>query len=106
MKVIRMSLSNGSIARLQKSGFAWISRKKKDVVGRLALNERVKVCDTYFTLASIEDNLRAYCIARIDRFDFVQGSCGDIMVRLVLMEVLIPVQLNRDVEPIEYGIQL
>ncbi len=106
MKTIRMSLSNGSIARLQKSGFAWISRKKKDVVGRLALNERVKVCDTYFNLATIEDNLRAYCIARIDRFDFVQGSYSDIMIRLVLLEVLTPVQLNSDVEPIEYGIQL
>ena len=106
MKTIRMSLSNGNIARLQKSGFAWISRKKKDVIGRLALNERVKVCDTYFNLASIEDNLRAYCIARIDRFDFVQGSCGELMIRLVLLEVLIPVQLNPDVEPIEYGMQL
>lgn len=106
MKTIRMSLSNGSIARLQKSGFAWVMRNKKDVIGRLALNERVKVCDTYFTLASIEDNLRVYCIARIDRFDFVQGLCGYIMIRLVLLEVLIPVQLNRDVEPIEYGIQL
>ena len=106
MKVVRMSLSNGNIARLQKSGFAWISRKKKDVLGRLALNERVKVCDTYFSLASIADNLRAYCIARIDRFDFVQGCYGDIMIRLVLLEVLIPVQLNPDVELIEYGMQL
>lgn len=106
MKTVRMSLSNGSIARLQKSGFAWISRKKKDVIGRLALNERVKVCDTYFNLAPIEDNLRAYCIARVDRFEFVQGSYSDIMIRLVLLEVLTPVQLARNVEPIEYGIQL
>lgn len=106
MKTVRMSLSNGSIARLQLTGQAWISRKKKDVVGRLALNEQVRVCDTYFSMASIEDNLRAYCIARIDRFDFVQGSCSDIMIRLVLLEVLTPVQLNSYVEQIENGIQL
>ena len=106
MKTIRMSLSNGSIARLQKSGFAWILRNKKDVIGHLALNERVKVCNTYFNLASIEDNLRVYCIARIDAFGFEQGNCSDILIRLVLLEVITPVQLNRDVEPIEYGMQL
>lgn len=106
MKVVRMSLSNGSIARFQQSGFAWISRRKKDVVGQLSLNERVKVCDTFFTLAPLDVNLKVYCIARVDRFDFVQGSPGDVMIKLVLLEVITPVQFTRNVEPISYDLQV
>jgi len=106
MKTIRMSLGSGSIARFQQSGFAWISRRKKDVIGHLCLNESVKVCDTYFTLAPLEDNLKVYCTARVDSFDFVQGSPGDVMIRLVLLEVVTPVKITPNVEPITYGLQI
>lgn len=106
MKVVRMSLKKGEISRFQQSGSAWILRKKKNVVGRLSINEPVKVCDSDLINAPWDEITHVYCIARVEKIAFDKDSPDDVMVHLVLLEVLTPVQLNRDVEPIEYGIQL
>ena len=106
MKTIRMSLKKGEISRFQQSGTAWILRKKKDVVGRLSINESVKVCDTDLKDKSWDEISCVYCTAKIDKFDFVEDSPEDVLVHLVLLEVVTPVKVTPNAEPISFAVIL
>lgn len=106
MKVIRMSLKKGEISRFQQSGSAWILRKKKNVVGRLSLNESVKVCDTDLKNAPWDEISCVYCTAKIDKFAFDKDSPDDVMIHLVLLEVVTPAKVTPIVEPISFVVIL
>lgn len=106
MKVVRMSLKKGEISRFQQSGSAWILRKKENVVGRLSLNESVKVCDSDLKDAPWDEMTRVYCIAKVDKFDFDKDSPDDVMVHLVLQGVVTPVKVTSSVEPISFAVIL
>jgi hypothetical protein len=106
MKVVRMSLKKGEISRFQQSGSAWILRKKENVVGRLSLNEPVKVCDTDLQNAPWDEMTRVYCTAKVDKFAFDKDSPDDVMVHLVLLEVVTPVKETPSVEPISFAVIL
>ena len=106
MKVIRMSLKKGEISRFQQSGSAWILRKKKNVVGRLSLNESVKVCDTDVKNTPWDEVSGVYCTAKIDKFAFDKDSPDDVMVHLVLLEVVTPVKVTPSAEPISFAVIL
>lgn len=106
MKVVRMSLKKREISRFQQSGSAWILRKKKDVVGRLSLNESVKICDSDLKDAPWDEIRCVYCIAKVDQFDFDKDSPDDVMIHLVLLEVVTPVKVTPSVEPICFAVIL
>ena len=106
MKVVRMSLKKGEISRFQQSGSAWILRKKKDVVGRLSLNEPVKVCDTDLKDAPWDEISCVYCTARVEKFAFDKESPDDVMIHLVLLEIVTPVKVTPSVEPISFAVIL
>lgn len=106
MKVVRMSLKKGEISRFQQSGSAWILRKKKNVIGRLSLNESVKVCDTDLKDAPWDEISCVYCTAKVDKFDFVEDSPDDVLVHLVLLEVVKPVKLTPSAKSISFAVIL
>lgn len=106
MKTIRMSLKKGLISRFQQSGSAWILRKKKDVVGRLSINESVKVCDADIKDAPWDEISCVYCTAKIDKFAFDKDSPDDVMIHLVLLEVVTPVKVTPSDEPISFAVIL
>lgn len=106
MKVVRMSLKKGEISRFQQSGSAWILRKKENVVGRLSINESVKVCDNDLKDAPWDEITRVYCTAKVDKFDFDKESPEYVGVHLVLLEVVTPVKVTPSVEPISFAVIL